>query len=99
MEDIEAEKEGAGGRLVCGDSGGVWAEEEWREPKRPPRRLCFWVGWELPPKGVDLVALLAFFSRSSIFFLNCLASFSSTKLRPARQSSSSKVWKKVRSWL
>ena len=49
--------------------------------------------------GLLLVALCAFFSRSSIFFLNCFASFSSAKLRPARQSFSSKVWKNVRSWL
>jgi hypothetical protein len=48
---------------------------------------------------VFLVALLAFFSLSSIFFLNCLASFSSTNDKPAKHSSSSKVWKKVRSWL
>ena len=51
------------------------------------------------PNGLFFVFLCAFFSRSSIFFLNCLASFSSENDRPARQSSSSKVWKKVRSWL
>lgn len=58
-----------------------------------PSRLCFWPpdACAEPPKGVALVARLAFFSRSSIFFLNCLASFSSTKLSPARHSSSSNV--------
>ena len=43
-----------------------------------------------PWNGVALVPLLALFSRSSIFFLNCLASFSSTNENPAKQSSSSK---------
>jgi hypothetical protein len=52
-----------------------------------------------PWKGVFLVALLAFFSLSSIFFLNVFASFSSANDKPARQSPSSKEWKKVRSWL
>ena len=42
-----------------------------------------------PPKGVRMVALLAFFSRSFIFFRNCLASFSSVKDSPAKQFSSS----------
>jgi hypothetical protein len=51
------------------------------------------------PKGFARVLLCAFFSRSSTFFLNCLASFSSAKLSPARHSSNSKVWKNVRSWL
>lgn len=51
------------------------------------------------PKGFDFVFLCAFFSLSSIFFLNCFASFSSAKDNPARQSSSSKVWKNRRSWL
>lgn len=78
---------------------GIMDTVEWRW-KMFPSRLCFWppdaVWWD-PPKGVALVARLAFFSRSSIFFLNCLASFSSTKLSAARHSSSSKVWKKVRS--
>lgn len=49
--------------------------------------------------GFDLVFLFALFSRSSIFFLNCFASFSSQNESPAKQSSSSKVWKKTRSWL
>lgn len=51
------------------------------------------------PKGLLLVFLCAFFSRSSIFFLNCFASFSSANDKPARHCSSSKVWKNVRSWL
>lgn len=69
--------------------------------KMLPNRLCFWPpdAWLDPPNGATLVARLAFFSRSSIFLLNCLASFSSTKLSAARHSSNSKVWKKVRSWL
>jgi len=50
-------------------------------------------------KGVCLVSLLACFSRSCIFLMKVLASFSSAKDRPAGHSSSSKVWKKVRSWL
>lgn len=48
-------------------------------------------------KGLFRVFLCAFFSRSSIFFLKVFASFSSLKDRPAMHSSSSKVWKKVRS--
>lgn len=68
-------------------------------PKMLPNRPPDLTGWPCPPKGVFLVALLAFLSLSSIFFLNCLASFSSTNDRPARHSSSSNVWKKVRSWL
>jgi hypothetical protein len=68
------------------------------------------IPWDLPPDGVGdcpsalplpnglaRVFLCAFFSRSSTFFLNCFASFSSAKLRPARHCSNSKVWKKVRS--
>ena len=51
----------------------------------PPPASCGPEPW----KGAAFVPLLAFFSRSSIFFLNCLASFSSTKERPAKQSSSS----------
>ncbi len=87
-----------------GDSGGVDADE-WRwPPKMPPSSECLCVPLDAwlciePPNGVVRVALLAFFSRSSIFFLNCLASFSSAKHRPARQSSSSNVWKNIRSWL
>lgn len=50
-------------------------------------------------KGVLLVSLLACFSRSCTFLMNVLASFSSAKDKPAGQSSSSKVWKNVRSWL
>lgn len=90
--------------LLRGDSGGgsVGAEECLCPPKMPPSKPCLW--WPpapgaTPPNGVALVALLAFFSLSSIFFLNCFASFSSTKDKPATQSSISKVWKKVRSWL
>lgn len=50
-------------------------------------------------KGVLVVSLLACFSRSCIFLMKVFASFSSAKDRPAGQSSSSNVWKKVRSWL
>lgn len=49
--------------------------------------------------GRDLVFLCALFSLSCIFFRNCLASFSSAKLRPNMQSSPSNEWKNVRSWL
>lgn len=88
----------AGGRLLRGDSGGVGAEECLCPPKMLPKNpVLVWCCCDAPPKGVFLVALDAFFSRSSIFFLNCFASFSSTKDRPAKQSSSSKVWKNVRS--
>ena len=48
-------------------------------------------------KGVWRVSLLAFFSRSIIFLMNVFASLSSEKESPAEHSSSSKVWKKVRS--
>lgn len=88
--------------LVRGDSGGVGADECLCPPKMPPNKLCLWwppLDGADPPNGVAFVALLAFFSLSFIFFRNCLASFSSTKERPARHSSSSKVWKKTRSWL
>jgi hypothetical protein len=76
-----------------------------RRPSRPwpcPPLLLFIAPPLLPadePKGLFFVFLCAFFSRSSTFFLNVLASFSSANERPARQSSSSKVWKKTRSWL
>jgi hypothetical protein len=96
----------AGGMIDCAGGG---AEFEWlRCPKMPPRRLWlellpFVVGALLvpaaAPNGLFLVFLCAFFSRSSSFFLNVLASFSSANDRAARQSSSSKVWKKTRSWL
>jgi hypothetical protein len=49
--------------------------------------------------GVLSVSLLACFSRSCTFLIKVLASFSSTKDNPAAQSSSSNVWKNVRSWL
>lgn len=42
-------------------------------------------------KGVLLVSLLACFSRSCTFLMKVLASFSSTKDRPAGQASSSNV--------
>lgn len=95
-----------GGMMECA-GGAAW--EELRCPKIPPKRP-----WPWPPlfpfveaillptvalKGLLFVFLWAFFSRSSSFFLNVRASFSSAKDRPARQSSSSKVWKKTRSWL
>jgi hypothetical protein len=92
------------------DAGGGPGAEEWRCPKSPPSRPWPWLppllplaaGALLPAdalKGLFFVFLWAFFSRSSSFFLNVLASFSSAKDRPASQSSSSKVWKKTRSWL
>ena len=92
------------------DAGGGPGEEEWRSrpvslPSRPwpwPPLFPLAAGVLVPAdalKGLFLVFLWAFFSRSSSFFLNVLASFSSAKDRPARQSSSSKVWKKTRSWL
>ena len=99
----------AGGMMEC--AGGA-AGDELRCPKMPPRRPWPWPWpWPLfplaapplPPagtlKGLLLVFLCAFFSRSSSFFLKVLASFSSANDRPARQSSSSNVWKKTRSWL
>lgn len=101
----EGDAMAAGGMMDWG--GGAAACEEWR-PKMPPNRPWPWL---LPfvasplllpaaaPKGLFLVFLCAFFSRSSSFFLNVLASFSSAKDKPARQSSSSNVWKKTRSWL
>ena len=96
----------AGGMMDCG--GGCCEADEWRWPKRPPSRPCPELlplvagALLLPaeaPKGLFLVFLWAFFSRSSSFFLNVLASFSSAKDSAAKQSSSSKVWKKTRSWL
>jgi hypothetical protein len=88
------------GRLLRGDSGGVGLETcLCPPPKRPPKKLVLCCWCVAPPKGVFFVAFEAFFSLSSIFFLNCFASFSSTKDRPAQHSSSSKVWKKVRSAL
>jgi hypothetical protein len=97
----------AGGMMDCG--GGA-DSAELRCPKMPPNRPWLWpellplvVGRRLlpaaAPKGLFLVFLCAFFSRSSNFFLNVLASFSSANDSAARQSSSSKVWKKTRSWL
>jgi hypothetical protein len=95
-----------GGRTKPGESGGVgWivgADECLCPPKNPPSRPCRCpppAACPKPPKAFDLVALLAFFSLSFIFFMNCLASFSSTKDNPARQSSVSNVWKYVLSWL
>lgn len=92
-----------GGMMDCGCCVGV----ECLCPNMPPKRpwlLCPFVGAPPPlpiaaPNGLFFVFLWAFFSRSSIFFLKVFASFSSAKERPARQSSSSKVWKKTRSWL
>jgi hypothetical protein len=80
----------------------VGAEECRWLPKRPPNRpwwCLWWLAGAAPPNGVLRVALLALFSLSFIFFKNCFASFSSTNDRPAEQSSSSKEWKKTRSWL
>lgn len=91
--------------MDCG--GGADCEEE-RWPKMPPKRPCpellpLVVGALLvpaaAPNGLFLVFLCAFFSRSSSFFLNVLASFSSANESAAKQSSSSNVWKKTRSWL
>ena len=97
-----------GGATACVLCVGAWcAEVRW-----PCRRLLSRLrvdvsggaddaeGAPKPPwKGVASVPLLAFFSRSSIFFLKVLASFSSAKESPAKQFSSSKEWKKTRSWL
>jgi hypothetical protein len=94
-----------GGRYVVGDSGGVGcmegAEECLCPLKKPPSRPCLCPPPECPapPKGVALVALLAFFSRSTIFFKNAFASFSSANDSPAKYCSVSNVWKNVRSWL
>lgn len=89
------------------DCGGGAVLDECLWPNKPPRRPCPWlfplVAGPLDPaaapNGLFFVFLWAFFSRSSTFFLNVLASFSSAKEKAARQSSSSKVWKKTRSWL
>lgn len=97
-----------GGMMECGGGAGfdacLW-------PNKPPSRPWPWPWpWLLPfaagpllpaaaPKGLFFVFLWAFFSRSSIFFLNVLASFSSAKDSPAWHSSSSNEWKKTRSWL
>jgi hypothetical protein len=96
----------AGGMMDCGDGADCAV---WRCPKMPPSRPWPWElfpfaagGRLLPaaaPNGLFLVFLCAFFSRSSSFFLNVLASFSSAKDSAAKQSSSSNVWKKTRSWL
>ena len=98
-----------GGMMDWGNGIGTWGAEDDRWPCNklpiPPNRLCDFPFWSDPRdvsragpepwNGVDRVLLLAFFSRSSIFFLNCFASFSSVKERPAKQSSSSKEWKNV----
>lgn len=87
-----------GGMMDWG--GGADCDEDlW--PKMPPKRPWPWppllpfATGPLPPAGAPnglfLVFLCAFFSRSSSFFLNVLASFSSANDSPARQSSSSKV--------
>lgn len=87
--------------LLRGESDGVGVEECLCPPNMPPNNPCLWpppdAPGAAPPKGVALVALLAFFSLSSIFFLKVFASFSSMKHKAAIQSSNSKVWKKVRS--
>jgi len=95
----------AGGGMM--DEGGCAGFEECLWPKSPPKRPWPWlfpfVAGPLDPaaapKGLFFVFLWAFFSRSSTFFLNVLASFSSAKERAAWHASSSKVWKKTRSWL
>lgn len=86
-----------------------------KPPPKPPRRLCDFsatgtlsMGWLFPPpefpaaetlKGFREVFLCALPSLSSIFFLNVFASLSSANDNPAKQSSSSNVWKNIRSWL
>lgn len=103
----EGDVSDVGGMMDCG--GGPDCEAR-RCPNKPPRRpwlppappLPFMGGMLFPldkPNGLFFVFLCAFFSRSSIFFLNVLASFSSANDRAARQFSSSNVWKKTRSWL
>lgn len=101
--------DGAAGSSGVAEGGGV----PWPEADRWPRRLpkierptpCFPLATGAGPcprvdaNGVCLVSLLAFFSRSCSFLMNVLASFSSTNEKAAGQSSSSKLWKKVRSWL
>ena len=101
------------GIIDCGACWDTWGAEEERWPDNklliPPNKPCdlpcAWsppdgcVSGPKPWKGVNLVCLLALFSLSSIFFLNCLASFSSMKESPAKPPSSSNEWKKVLSWL
>lgn len=96
----------AGGALGGGlGATGVAADE--LRPSRPPKSerpdLPFDTGAGPCPRveenGVAFVSLLAFFSRSCIFFKNVFASFSSANDSAAGHSSSSKVWKNTRSWL
>ena len=94
--------EGAG--AGAGVALGAWLERCNRLPKRDlpgplPLVICAGPWPREEANGVLLVSLLACFSRSCTFLINVLASFSSANDRPAGQSSSSKVWKKVRSWL
>lgn len=100
--------EGAVAPPAGAGAGGALGPEDDRPSKlpkmeRPTPGLPFITGAGPCPrveaKGVCLVSLLAFFSRSWNFLMKVLASFSSAKDRPAGQSSSSKVWKNVRSWL
>ena len=94
-----------GGIMEAAGGGGAGADED-RWPKRLPRPNRLWLfpletgagAWPRGDEnGVAFVSLLALFSRSWTFFKNVLASFSSENEKPARHSSSSKVWKKVRS--
>lgn len=89
---------GCGAGICCGCGGGGFELFRLR-PNSPPSRpwlLCpppltcaYCAPPAVEPKGVVFVALLAFFSRSSIFFLNCLASFSSRNESAAMHCSSS----------
>lgn len=100
--------EGAGGSsagVICGALDAVLERWPNRLPnsERPTPDFPFTTGagpWpRADAKGVFKVSLLALFSRSCTFLMKVLASFSSAKDKPAGQSSSSNVWKKVRSWL
>lgn len=91
---LDADLLGIEGLLPRGESGGVGVDACLCPPNMPPSKLCLCpvvAPGAAPPNGAAFVALLAFFSLSSIFFLNCFASFSSTNARAAMQSSSSKV--------
>ena len=101
--------DGAGGNSAGVTGGGPWDADDERWPSklpnsdRPTPDLPLTTGagpWpRVDAKGVCRVSLLACFSRSCTFLMNVLASFSSANDSPAGQSSSSKEWKNVRSWL
>lgn len=97
---------GATGNEGAGAGGGVALGAGFERCNKLPKMdrlgpLPFAIGAGPCPRaeanGVFVVSLLACFSRSDIFLMNVLASFSSAKDNAAGQSSSSNVWKKVRS--